>query len=52
MKSADLPKSRRVMLLVDFINPMDFPEASKLASFAVDAGIPVIYANDKFGNWS
>lgn len=56
---------KRALLLVDFINLFDFPDAEKLASRAVGAakrtaelkaharkaGIPCIYANDNFGNW-
>jgi len=58
-------KPRPVLLLVDFMNPLDFREADKLAPKAVaaarttfrlkqrcrDARIPVIYANDNFGRW-
>ena len=65
MDSSDLPKSRRAILLVDFINPLDFPgaedlagpalaaakAASKLARTARASSIPVIYANDNFGIW-
>jgi nicotinamidase-related amidase len=57
---------KRALLLVDFINLFDFPESEKLASRAVPAarcaaalkkrarkaGIPCIYANDNFGQWS
>jgi nicotinamidase-related amidase len=53
------------LLLVDVINPCDFPEAvnflrhalpaaeriATLKRRAVDAGVPVIYANDNFGRW-
>jgi len=53
------------LLLVDVINPCDFPEADaflryalpaarKIATLknrAVKAGVPVIYANDNFGRW-
>jgi nicotinamidase-related amidase len=53
------------LLLVDFINPLDFPEASQLTGPALEAataaselaraarthGIPVIFANDNFGRW-
>lgn len=53
------------LLLIDVINPLDFPEAdqflqfaipaadrlSKLTSRAQDAGVPVVYANDNFGRW-
>jgi nicotinamidase-related amidase len=53
------------LLLVDVINPCDFPEADdflhhalsaagKIAALkrrAVEAGVPVIYANDNFGRW-
>lgn len=65
MSPADLPKCKRILLVVDFINPMDFPEAGELAPFAVQAaratarlkkgmradGVPIIYANDNFGSW-
>ena len=65
MDDGDLPRSRRALLLIDFINPLDFPEATdlaapalaaakstaKLAHAARAAGIPVIYANDNFGRW-
>ncbi len=53
------------MLLVDFINPLNFPEAAQLAGPALEAAasareladaarahqIPVIFANDNFGRW-
>ncbi|WP_311223723.1 MULTISPECIES: isochorismatase family cysteine hydrolase [unclassified Acidovorax] len=66
MKPGDLPKCSKALLLVDFINPLDFPEAEQLAPFAVEAAqrtaqlkkaaraahVPVIYANDNFGNWT
>jgi nicotinamidase-related amidase len=53
------------LLLVDVINPCDFPEAddflrhalpaakniAALKQRAVEAGVPVIYANDNFGRW-
>lgn len=65
MGEAELPRSRRALLLIDFINPLDFPEADELAGPALLAaraarqlasaararGIPVIYANDNFGRW-
>lgn len=60
-----LPRSRRVLLLVDFINPFGFPGADKLAAPAIEAarftaalkdrlakdGVPAIYANDNYGVW-
>lgn len=60
-----LPRSRRVLLLVDFINPLDFPGSEKLAGPAVAAarataalkarlesdGVATIYANDNYGGW-
>jgi len=63
--STSLPPSRRVMLLVDFINPLRFEGAKELAPFAVDAaqatarfkkrfraeGGTAIYVNDNFGEW-
>lgn len=53
------------MLLVDFINPLDFPGAEKLAAPALAAarataglkkalaadGVATIYANDNYGIW-
>lgn len=53
------------LLLVDVINPLDFPEADRLLRDAVPAAerlaelkgraraarVPVIYANDNFGRW-
>jgi len=53
------------VLLVDVINPLDFPEADELLAHALPmakrigelkrrakrAQIPVIYANDNFGRW-
>ena len=53
------------LVLVDVINPLDFPEADLLLRFAVPAadrlaqlkkharaaGVPVVYANDNFGRW-
>lgn len=65
MGEPDIPRSRRALLLIDFINPLDFPEAHALAPPALEAarqarrlaraararGIPVIYANDNFGRW-
>jgi nicotinamidase-related amidase len=53
------------LLLVDVINPLDFPEADQLLRHAVPAAkklaelkararkanVPVIYANDNFGRW-
>lgn len=58
-------KSPVALLLIDVINPLDFPEADQLLRFAVPmshriaalkeqahrAGVPVIYVNDNFGRW-
>ena len=60
-----LPKSKEVLIIVDFINPFDFNEADNLLSSALAAakstsklkkrlikkGVPVIYANDNYGTW-
>ena len=65
MNAQSLPRSPRALLLVDFINPLDFPGAQDLAPGALQAaaatlalrrqleaeGTPVIYANDNFGSW-
>jgi nicotinamidase-related amidase len=64
-RPARLPTSRRVLLLVDFINALDFPGSEQLAPHALAAarasaalkadlgaqGVPAIYANDNFGVW-
>lgn len=60
-----LPPSQRVLLLVDFINPLAFPGAGDLAAAAVEAaratavlkerltaeGVVTVYANDNYGVW-
>lgn len=65
MASPRLPHSPRVLLLVDFINPLNFPGSEPLAPRAVDAarcvadlktrltqeGVATIYANDNYGVW-
>lgn len=58
-------RSALALLLVDVINPFDFPEADDLLEFALPmaeklsalkerarrVGVPVVYANDNFGRW-
>lgn len=65
LKPARLTRSERVLLLVDFINPLDFPGGEHLATGAVEAaqataalkqrlageGVLAIYANDNYGIW-
>jgi nicotinamidase-related amidase len=60
-----MPRSATVLLLVDFLNFMDFESARLLAPHALRAArcarelkrrlvrsqVPVIYANDNFGHW-
>lgn len=60
-----LPVSESVLLLVDYINPLEFEDAGPLRRAALesarvtaefkdalaDAGIPAIYANDNYGIW-
>lgn len=60
-----IPISEAVLLLVDFINPLDFDGADDLTDDAVEAakataalkkrlseaGVPTIYANDNYGSW-
>jgi nicotinamidase-related amidase len=60
-----LPASERVLLLVDFINPLNFPGADQIAPAALEAaqatavlkqrlaaeGVATIYANDNYGVW-
>lgn len=64
-KEPALHRSRTTMLLVDFINPLQFPGAEQLAPHAVEAaayaaalkarvtrrGVQCIYANDNYGTW-
>jgi nicotinamidase-related amidase len=61
----ELPHSPTVLLLIDFINPFEFPEAPRLAPSAIAAakatlklkkrllhdGAAAIYANDNYGHW-
>jgi nicotinamidase-related amidase len=61
--AAHASHTRSALLLVDFINPMDFAGANALAPRALAAAaarlksrlrrarVPVIYANDNFGAW-
>ena len=65
MAAPKLPRSEKVLLLVDFINPLDFPGGESLAPAALIAarataelkgrlakdGVPTIYANDNYGVW-
>ena len=58
-------KCETALLLVDLINPLDFPEAPRLLRYvprmaralqrlkkrAQQANVPVIYVNDNFGRW-
>lgn len=58
-------RSETALLLIDVINPFDFPEAGRLLRFALPAarriaalkarlqaaGMPAIYVNDNFGLW-
>lgn len=58
-------KSEVVLLLVDVINDLDFPEADQLLRFvpamarrlaalkarAKASGVPAVYVNDNFGRW-
>lgn len=61
-----LAPSRTVLLLVDFVNPLTFPGAERLAPSALAAarrtaalrrrltgeGVRTVYANDNYGLWS
>lgn len=65
MNDSDLPQCRQALLLIDFVNPLDFEGSEDLAQPALRAAkatlkllravranaIPVIYANDNFGTW-
>ena len=62
---AQVPRSKRALLLIDFINPLDFPGAENLAKPALRAakaalrlrdrcdrqGIATVYCNDNYGVW-
>jgi nicotinamidase-related amidase len=65
MQPAKVPRSPRVLILIDYINPLDFPGAEKLARPALAAAratarlrdtvqsqkVAVVYANDNYGVW-
>lgn len=65
LRPTPLPHSDRVLVLVDFINPLDFPGAERLLPGALRAAratarlkqelaerdVPAIYANDHYGTW-
>nr|WP_145547074.1 isochorismatase family cysteine hydrolase [Variovorax boronicumulans] len=65
LRATPLPQAERVLVLVDFINPLDFPGAERLVPGALraaratarlkqrlaQAGVPAIYANDHYGTW-
>ena len=62
---SSFPRSRTALLLIDVINPMDFPRGgvfakkalkparamARLAARARRAGVPVVFVNDNFGRW-
>ncbi|MDB5958597.1 isochorismatase family cysteine hydrolase [Ramlibacter sp.] len=66
MKPAKVPRSARVLILVDFINPLNFPGAETLARPALVAAraaarlrgrmegekATIVYANDNYGAWT
>jgi nicotinamidase-related amidase len=65
MQPAKVPRSPRVLILIDYINPLNFPGAEKLARPALAAAratvrlrdrldadkVAVVYANDNYGRW-
>ena len=65
MQPAKVPRSPRVLILIDYINPLNFPGAEKLARPALVAAravarlrerleaqkVAVVYANDNYGVW-
>lgn len=66
IRNAKLPPSETVLLLVDFINPLQFDGAKALAPSALAAarqtarlrrrldgeGVRTVYANDNYGDWT
>ena len=62
---SSFPKSRTAVLIIDAINPLDFPGGKAFAQRAIRparaiatlaerarrAGIPVVFVNDNFGRW-
>jgi isochorismate hydrolase len=62
---AKVPRSERVLVLIDYINPLDFPGSEKLAPPALKAAratlklrdrldrekVAVVYCNDNWGVW-
>ena len=64
-KSRNTKRDKTALLLIDFMNPFDYPGADRLAPRALRAArisaelktrmraarVPVIYANDNFGRW-
>lgn len=65
LKPLKVPKKTRVLLLVDVINPMHFPNSEALLPYALAAAnriavfksrlekrnVQAIYANDNYGTW-
>lgn len=65
MQPAKVPRSPRVLVLIDYINPLNFPGAERLARPALAAAratarlrdaleaqkVAVVYANDNYGVW-
>ena len=65
LKSDSHERCATALLIVDVINPLDFPEAGQLLRYvptltrnilrlkkrAQKADVPVIYVNDNFGRW-
>lgn len=66
IRTDDLQPSKTVLLLVDFVNPLNFDGAAELAPSALEAakqtaklrqhlaadGFRTIYANDNYGQWT
>ena len=65
MQPAKVPRSSRALILIDWINPLNFPGAEKLAPPALAAAratarlrdrleserATVVFANDNYGDW-
>lgn len=66
IRTDELPPSKTVLLLVDFINPLTFDGAAEITPSALEAarktarlrrrlaadGVRMVYVNDNYGDWT